>query len=824
MDPRRAGAAVPDALSFPRSTMRELLRGRWKIEKLRFDLDAEGRGEILYRLVAGAGSKAWVFHFFLVSLKLDEAQKMDRNWAQSWDAMGVLCQGEWTPEREALLRVEVPKQRAGYADYGTLVYARGNRSARLFDHVVESLAAGRQPDAGLLARVGYILRTTAFIANGQLGTRPYAGFESDHPFRRPYHAQMCSAFLLREYVFDLVDHMARARNPAAARLDPAYRRYLGLGNAAATGLVAFLVNHPHFMHRWSYAHEAALAEAKRRGAGPCDDATERFARLLDKAIRYHREGEGQDTGIFTSAGAVADGLARARAALDANAAWTSVLQWAQQHLQPDAVEVLHAIALELYPDVIDAAADAFHVEERFDVRSEMSVAALRQLLRANYGWALADEYRQPVQNYYWWYRPKMTPRDVKRGIRGLAAELEWETSTDTVLRIQQLWRILEQSEDRMSVAELLGAHPACRHIVARAQTLAGMEYAELRVNWLAKNFLPFAPVRFILAFKGMEKFESVMPKQVRGAFLQGAPIAEDVEQGLEGVWPYPLMPVAGTGSGTLAPLPPPGLGAVRAPAAPPERQILRIAPGDLSRSVHTALQARGATLGVAEEAANMVVFAQACGQDAVGGLLAGLASGTVALLAAPAALDLACARALASPQGVGVDVVAKAQAPFFLGEGALRAAERGLLGLVVWRNAASETGAARFGYALAGPSDAGPWYAVSERADSATVLAATEALGPEAGRVVASLMPASFAIVCIRLPSGVNCESVTCKMDISWNSAELARRRASWPREGLSITRVQFDALSRAAAALWVPEREEQRLRPNESTDALKVF
>ena len=815
MDPRRAGAVVPDALSFSRSAMRELVRGRWRIEKLRFDLDAEGRGEILYRLVGGG----WSFHFFLVSLKLDEAQKMDRNWAQAWDAMGVLCQGEWTPEREAMLRVEVPKQRAGYADYGTLVYARGNRSARLFEHVVESLAAGRQPDAGLLARVGYILRTTAFIANGQLGTRPYAGFEPDHPFRRPYHAQMCSAFLLREYVFDLVDHMARARNPRAARLDPAYRRYLGLGNAAATGLVAFLVNHPHFMHQWSFAHEAALAEAKRRGAGPRDEASERFARLLDKAIRYHREGEGQDTGVFTSPGTVADDLVRARAALDANSAWTSVLKWAEQYLQADAREVLNAIALEIYADVIDAAADAFHVEERFDVRPEMTVAALRRLLHDNYGWALTDEYREPVQNYYWWYRPKMTPRDVKRGIRGLAAELEWETSTDTALRIQELWRLLEQSEDRTSVAELLSAHPECRHIVARAQSLAGMEYAELRVNWLAKNFLPFAPVRFILAFKGMEKFESVSPKQVRGAFLQGAPIAEDVEQGLEGVWPYPLMPMSGTGGGALAPLPPPGLGAVRTSASPPERQILRIAPGDLARSVHTALQARGAALGVAEQAANMVVFAQACGQDAVGGLLAGLGGGALALLAAPAALDLACARALASPQGVGFDVVANTQAPFFLGEAALRAAERGLLALVIWKEGTGETGCA-----LAGPSEEGPWYAYNEKSDPARVLGAATALSPDAGRVVAGLAPGSFAVVCSRPSSRVNCESIAGKMELSWNSAELARRRASWPREGLSITRVRYDALSQAAAALWVPEREEHRLRPNESTDALKVF
>ena len=53
MSLRRAGAAVPSALSFARSAMRELVRGRWRIEKVRFDLDPEGRGEILYRLLGG---------------------------------------------------------------------------------------------------------------------------------------------------------------------------------------------------------------------------------------------------------------------------------------------------------------------------------------------------------------------------------------------------------------------------------------------------------------------------------------------------------------------------------------------------------------------------------------------------------------------------------------------------------------------------------------------------------------------------------------------------------------------------------------------------
>ena len=51
MSLQRAAAAVPNALSFSRTAMRELVRGRWKIEKPRFELDEEGRGEVLYRLV-----------------------------------------------------------------------------------------------------------------------------------------------------------------------------------------------------------------------------------------------------------------------------------------------------------------------------------------------------------------------------------------------------------------------------------------------------------------------------------------------------------------------------------------------------------------------------------------------------------------------------------------------------------------------------------------------------------------------------------------------------------------------------------------------------
>ena len=345
----RAAAAVPTPLAFPRAAMRQLVAGRWQVRKLRFELDEEGRGEVLYQL-HGAG---WTFHFFLLSYKLAEEQKTDRNFAAGWDAMGVLCQGEWTPEREAHLRREIPKQRAGVADYDTLMYARGNRSARVFDHVVERLASGRQPDLSFIAPIGYILRTTAFIGNGPLGTRPLAGFEPGHPLRRPYHAQFVSGFMLREYVFDLVDHIARSRSASAVRMAPAWRRFLGLGNSAATGLSAFVANRPHLMHQWARAHEEAGAEARSRTPQPAE--VQRFDQLLSRAVTHFEQAAKEPDGVFQPPQLLAQELRQLQAAFRAYEVprpWQALTDWAREHVGAQAVEVLHSLVLELYPDIV----------------------------------------------------------------------------------------------------------------------------------------------------------------------------------------------------------------------------------------------------------------------------------------------------------------------------------------------------------------------------------------------------------------------------------------------------------------------------------------
>jgi hypothetical protein len=50
------------------------------------------------------------------------------------------------------LKNEVPKQEVGRLSYKELTLSRANKSVRVFDHVVENLSKGIQPDLNLLEK------------------------------------------------------------------------------------------------------------------------------------------------------------------------------------------------------------------------------------------------------------------------------------------------------------------------------------------------------------------------------------------------------------------------------------------------------------------------------------------------------------------------------------------------------------------------------------------------------------------------------------------------------------------------------------------------
>ena len=151
----RLGSFHQSKLSFLRSFIREFKD--WNYKRNIFDLDKNGYGTAVYSLQKN--QKSYSLVCFAQHINSDE--RSDRVIATKWDAAFVLHDGIPTKEDIDRLRDNVPKQEIGRVSYKELALSRANKSIRAFDHVVDSLSLGKQPDINLLSKVGYLYRTTA---------------------------------------------------------------------------------------------------------------------------------------------------------------------------------------------------------------------------------------------------------------------------------------------------------------------------------------------------------------------------------------------------------------------------------------------------------------------------------------------------------------------------------------------------------------------------------------------------------------------------------------------------------------------------------------
>lgn len=857
MSPRRISAVFPGPLSFARQTLGELQRLGSRLTRLRLDIDADGRGTALYRFTVGATD----LHYLVVSNALAEEEKTDHNTGEVWDVMSALVCGPWTAEREADLLRELPKQRNGRPDADTLVYARGNRSGRLFDHVVESLAAGRQPDPDRLSAIGYIVRTTSFVGNGLLGMRSFEGYGESHPLRRPYHAQLCAAFLLREFVCDLVDAIAAARSGnAAARLDSSFRRALGLGNSAGPGLVYFTANHPKLIHHWIRIQEEALTRARARPLEP--GHVEEFRGLLARAAVYFAQSYPDRNGIYCDPArlsvemeTLADRLSAPVQAADCG----ELCDHLCQDVSLEAAEVVDMILLEICPDIVADYLDAFVTDETLAVDPVMDLGRLKQIIATDYGWALEAD-RHAGDRRLFWYRSEDAPGDSRRGLRGVIAGIEHETPLDVVMKVAELARALSDCPDRETVGHFLLSRPEYSYVVSRVQTLAGLDTAEYRADYTHPDFQRLIPPRLILNFYGMEKLDTHLPRSVRGVLLQGAPTADDLAAGRPGTWPFPIFPGAGRASPAA---PREARIAVREAAIgndtaskavkPPGRKRryvdtsgradnhIRVSPVELGRALQKSLQGVGMSLGDSIQAAELVMLGEAMGRSAVASCLEQIEvfPGSIDWRRAPAlqpavlpSLDLAGRAAIADMPRIGYFLAAEARlrgcsgivarrtfGMTVLDALAFRLAESGLAVLLGWRangNFAEQAGATYAAVAFpaaggagmfelavqpagANSAEPGAWAELVARADPGQIAAF-------AASAISALAPGDYAI----FAASVDKAAAPAGAPPACDSDTVARTRKAGLTCGIPLPRAQFEKVMLLSERVRVPSALEE--------------
>jgi hypothetical protein len=545
----RLGAFHQTRLSFLRTLLERARRERWEFTRPRFEFDAQGVGVGVYRVrVPGGG----IYSLVAFGHDLPPELRTDRVIAEAWDATFVLFDGDPTADDIARLAANVPKQEAGRCTYSELILARANRSVRLFDSVVQSLASGCQPDAARLDSVGYLMRTTAVYGNGKFGIADRDRFAGRPEVAGPFQAEMLTVYLIRAFSVDLVEHLARQRGGSqAVALAEGLRRQLGIGNATGLGMAPFLVKHPLLINNWIAARETALARV-RSIASAGEGERQAFVDLLPRA-------EARVAGWITSDAVLAPKLSELRADLCRLAhfiatddvfarpqPWDAIYRFAADRLSLEAQEYTVSLLLEPHGSVVDDLVDQMSADEAavFRIDGTMSAATLRMLISTHYEWALRIDHDQPAASARFWYvsEEKLEPR---LGLRAEEPGADREQPLAIARDVAALFGVLGEFPVDQPVARMLLANPEYRHIVRRVQLSATAPYAEIRDNLIGSDMRAVDILRAKLSFFGATRFDPRSDKWLRITLFQGAPFPETLGGASGDDW---IWGPAGTGA------------------------------------------------------------------------------------------------------------------------------------------------------------------------------------------------------------------------------------------------------------------------------------
>ena len=526
----RLGASHPTRLSFLRTLMRRAARERWRVRRAEWAIGDAGYGHAVY----SAAPPQRTYGLVAFSTPLEDSRRTDRVIAEAWDTSYVLYDGVPDADEIERLRQNAPLQEAGRYCARDLVLARANKSVRLFDAVVDALARGEQPDAALLASVGYLMRTTAVYGNGKFGIADREEIAERPELSGPFQAEMLTVWLIRSFTIDLAEHIAARRAPErAARLSPPLRRGLGVGNATGLGMAPFLVRHPVLMHNWFHAREAALARVRSQpGASGAAQAgfLAALAAMQDK-VRTWRTADMRQTQAVAALDADLATLERKTAGLTHGAAlpWDALYRFAEANLSLEGQEATVALILEPHGELIDDLAETMAADEdaRFRIDGAMSCAALKALIARDYAWARRYDFSQEQANARFWYvsAEKLEPR---LGERSSEPGAEREQPLAVARDIEALSRALAEEPAPLAVADFLLRHPEWRHVVRRAQIAARHPYAEIRDNLIDAGMRPIDLLRSKLAFFGASRFDPRSDRWLRISLFAGEPFPEEI--------------------------------------------------------------------------------------------------------------------------------------------------------------------------------------------------------------------------------------------------------------------------------------------------------
>ena len=526
----RLGSFHQSKLSFLRSFLKEFKD--WEYKKDLFELDENGYGTAVYSFK----KKNRVYSLTCFSNKINKNERSDRVIATKWDAAFTLYDGIPTEQDLERLRNEVPKQEGGRLSYKELALSRANKSVRIFDHVVENLSQGNQPDISLLSKVGYLYRTTAVYGSGKFGLADRFRIKNRKEIYGPFRLEMMLVYLVRQFTFDQVNHVAKNKNPKKAiSLDPKICRNLGIGNSTGLGMAPFIVNHPTLLHSWILSRETALKKIREIKNVKLTDS-DLFKTCLKKSLKnitsWNTESEYQQKKIKSLLNDLQKFIKFLENDFDFSNefSFNKIYLWLEKNTENECIEYIVSMMMEPYDDIVSPLVNKMSSDEEkyFNIPTGRTVAELREILEDKYSEILKIDFLKKENNQNFWFisKNKEEPRLADRfKEKGSGLEQPLAIARD----IKKLYEVLLVSKNSLTMDQFLINNTSLRHVVRRAFIVEKFPYSEIQDNTIGQLVVPIDMLRLKLSFFGAIKFDPRSDKWLRICMFQGSPLPEELK-------------------------------------------------------------------------------------------------------------------------------------------------------------------------------------------------------------------------------------------------------------------------------------------------------
>ena len=526
----RLGSFHQSRLSFLRSFLSEFKD--WQYNRDLFDLDQEGYGTAVYSFK----KKDRVYSLICYANKINDDERSDRVIATKWDAAFTLHDGVPLKEDIDRLRNEVPKQEVGRLSYKELTLSRANKSVRVFDHVVESLSNGNQPDLELLEKVGYLYRTTAVYGSGKFGLADRFRIKNREEINGPFRLEMMLVYLVRQFTFDQVNHVAKNKNPnSAVKLDPKICRNLGIGNSTGLGMAPFIVNHPTLLNNWILSREIALKKIREIKIVKTQDR-DLFKDCLKSSLKnitsWNTESEYQLKKIKLLLKDIKRFINFLENEFDfqKDYPFNEIYLWLEKETCEECIEYVVSIMMEPFGDIVQPLVAQMSSEEEkyFNIPTERNVGDLKKILENKYSDILKINFNIEESNQKFWFisKNKEEPRLANR-FEENGADLEQPLAI--ARDIKKLYERLLPLKNNLKINQFLIDNSDLRHVVRRAFIIEKFPYSEIQDNTIGENLVPIDMLRLKLSFFGALKFDPRSDKWLRICMFQGAPLPNELK-------------------------------------------------------------------------------------------------------------------------------------------------------------------------------------------------------------------------------------------------------------------------------------------------------